>query len=145
MKLRCPLCSTELETDEHPPESIVCPACEAEAPAAHFIRPPPVPPSQLPKPAAAPAPAVVFRKPVESGAFLRFVGSLATVLGLFVGLFSLMMGTANGSTHNIGLISERATVALAGLALIVLGIGLHLIGQLQMTNAHLARLNEREP
>lgn len=137
MKLRCPFCSTELETEEQLPESIVCPACEAS-----FA--PNLPP-QLPKPAAAPAPAVVFRKPVESGEFLRFVGSLAAVLGLFVGLFSLMMETANGSTHNIGLISERATMALAGLAMIVLGLGLHLIGQLQLTNAHLARLNEREP
>lgn len=94
------------------------------------------------------APAVaapVKRKPVRGGGLVRLFGLLVLFGGIAVGLDSIFMETAPGNTHNIGLISDRENRGIAGLAMIVLGIGLHIIGQLDLANAHLARLNEREP
>jgi hypothetical protein len=99
MKLRCPLCSTELETDEQLPESIVCPACEAEAPAAHFMRPPPVPPP-LPVISVTPAPVQMVAKMASEVSWIaRGFRTLLLLVGLIaavvVGL-PILLGIVGG-------------------------------------------------
>ena len=67
--------------------------------------------------------APVNRKPVRGGGVVRLFGLL-----VFVGGFGAM--------------TYSTTV---GVGVILSGLLLHIIGQLDLTNAHLARLNEREP
>lgn len=101
MKLRCPFCSTELETDEQLPESIVCPACEAEAPAEHFQLPPQMPPP-LPLISVNPAPAKAVAKAASEISWiargfrtlLLLVGLIAAVVVGLPILLGIMGGVA---------------------------------------------------
>lgn len=134
MTLRCPRCQSDLEV-EHPDGSpISCPSCQHTGDLAVFqyMRPP----VKVPPP------------PVEQwpsgGGVARVGGALLIVAGVVIGLGAWISDTSHNGTHNIGLISDRETNALAALALIILGVSSYIMGQLDLLVAYVARLIQKK-